>query len=63
MDQIQKMFGMSKKKQGGPPTTSDAIQKLRETEEMLCKKSDYIEGKIDGEVKIIKKNVRTNKRG
>ncbi|EDV25455.1 expressed hypothetical protein [Trichoplax adhaerens] len=53
---------MGKKKQGGPPTTSDAIQKLRETEEMLEKKSSYIEGKIDSEITIIKKHVRTNKR-
>lgn len=36
---ITKIFGGGKK--GGPPSPQQAIQKLRETEEMLSKKSEF----------------------
>lgn len=44
-------------------TTSEAIQKLRETEEMLIKKQEFLEKKIDQEIEIAKNNVKKNKRG
>ena len=34
------------KKKNAAPTAGEAIQKLRETEEMLQKKTDFLEGKI-----------------
>ena len=40
----------------------EAIQKLRETEEMLMKKQDFLEKKIEQEVTTAKKNAKTNKR-
>lgn len=56
-----KLFGGKKEDQA--LTTGDAIQKLRETEEMLVKKEEYLEKKIDIELKTAKKNASTNKRG
>ena len=47
----------------GMPTTGQAIQKLRETEEMLIKKQEFLEKKIDQELDIAKKNGTKNKRG
>jgi len=54
------MFGRSEK--AAPVTTGEAIQKLRETEEMLNKKQDFLEKKIEGEVSAARKNAKTNKR-
>ena len=47
MSLLGKLFGGKKKDQGEDPQT--AIQRLRETEEMLNKKSDFLEKKIDEE--------------
>jgi charged multivesicular body protein 4 len=55
-----KMFG---KKEEKAPSTGEAIQKLKETEDMLIKKQEYLEAKIDQEVVIAKKNASKNKRG
>lgn len=55
------IFGGKKKEQ--PPTTQEAIQKLRSTEELLQKKSDFLEKKIDTEVESARKNVSKNRRG
>lgn len=44
-------------------TTGDAIRNLRETEEMLIKKQEFLEKKIDQEIEIAKKNGSKNKRG
>jgi len=55
-----KLFGKGSDKD--PVTTGEAIQKLRETEEMLMKKQDFLEKKIDQEVTTAKKNAKTNKR-
>ncbi|VDM71787.1 unnamed protein product [Strongylus vulgaris] len=44
MSLFGKIFGG--KKQDVAPNTQDAIQKLRETEEMLIKKQDFLEKKI-----------------
>lgn len=56
-----KMFG-SDKKGSKAPTTGEAIQNLRETEEMLMKKQDFLEKKIEQEISIARKNAKTNKR-
>ena len=54
-----KIFGGKNKEQ--PPTTQEAIQKLRSTEEMLTKKSEFLEKKIDQEVATARKNASKNK--
>lgn len=56
-----KIFGGKSKEQ--PPTTQEAIQKLRSTEEMLTKKSEFLEKKIDGETETARKLASKNKRG
>ncbi|XP_063416869.1 charged multivesicular body protein 4b-like [Mytilus trossulus] len=58
---ISKMFGGGKGKNKAP-TPQEAIQKLRETEEMLEKKQAFLEKKIDQEVGTAKKNAAKNKR-
>ena len=45
-----------------PPTTQEAIQKLRDTEEMLTKKTEYLEKKIEAETSSAKRNVQANRR-
>lgn len=59
MSFLEKVFG---KKGGKQPTPQEAIQRLRETEEMLQKKSDFLEKKIEGELAIARKNGTKNKR-
>jgi len=54
-----KLFGGTKEK---APSTQDAIQQLRETTEMLQKKSDFFEKKIEMEVAAAKKAGTKNKR-
>ena len=56
-----KIFGGKSKEQA--PTTQEAIQKLRSTEEMLTKKSEFLEKKIDNEVETARKFAAKNKRG
>lgn len=53
------MFG---KKGDKAPTPQEAIQRLRETEEMLQKKSDFLEKKIEQELAVARKNGTKNKR-
>ncbi|XP_018578513.1 charged multivesicular body protein 4c, partial [Anoplophora glabripennis] len=55
-----KLFGGKKEDEG--PTTGEAIQKLRETEDMLLKKQDFLEKKIDEYMLLAKKNASKNKR-
>ena len=62
MSFISKIFGPGKK-DGSGPNPQDAIQGLRETEEMLQKKSDFLEKKIEQELTFAKKNGTKNKRG
>ena len=62
MSFLTKMFG-SGKKDGGAPTPQEAIQRLRETEEMLQKKSDFLEKKIETEIATARKHGTKNKRG
>jgi len=59
MSLFEKVFG---KKGGKAPTPQEAIQRLRETEEMLQKKSDFLEKKIEQELGIARKNGTKNKR-
>ena len=59
MSGIMKFFG---RKGEAAPTTGEAIQKLRETEEMLMKKQEFLEKKIISEVATAKRNAKTNKR-
>lgn len=59
MSFLTKMFG---KKEEKAPTTGEAIQKLRETEDMLIKKQEFLESKIDQEIAIAKKNASKNRR-
>lgn len=53
------MFG---KKEPVAPTTGEAIQKLRETENMLIKKQEFLETKIELELDTARKNGTKNKR-
>lgn len=62
MSVFGKLFG-SGGKGGKAPTPQEAIQRLRETEEMLAKKQDFLEKKIDQELMTAKKNGTKNKRG
>lgn len=61
MSFLGKMFG-GKGGKDAPVTTGEAIQKLRETEDMLMKKQDFLEKKIEQEVSTARKNAKTNKR-
>lgn len=62
MSVFGKLFGGGGKG-GKGPSPQDAIQKLRDTEEMLAKKQDFLEKKIDQELMTAKKNGTKNKRG
>lgn len=57
---ISKAFATKKKEEIATP--QDAIQRLRETEEMLTKKSDFLEKKIEQEVATAKRHGTKNKR-
>lgn len=61
MSLLGKIFGGGKGGKG--PSPQEAIQKLRETEEMLSKKQDFLEKKIEQELQVAKKNGTKNKRG
>ncbi|XP_013872202.1 charged multivesicular body protein 4b [Austrofundulus limnaeus] len=60
MSLFAKMFGSNKS--GKAPTAQEAIHKLRETEEMLAKKQEFLEKKIEQELLTAKKNGTKNKR-
>ena len=59
MSGFMKLFGGSKEK---APNAQEAIQKLRETTDMLQKKSEYLEKKIENEVKVAKQHGTKQKR-
>ncbi|KAK6307812.1 charged multivesicular body protein 4c [Coregonus clupeaformis] len=61
MSVFGKLFGGGGKG-GKGPSPQEAIQKLRDTEEMLAKKQDFLEKKIDQELITAKKNGTKNKR-
>jgi len=60
MSAFAKIFGFKKDEKA--ITSGEAIQKLRETEEMLMKKQDFLEKKIEQELGIARKNGTKNKR-
>jgi len=60
MSLLGKLFGKTGDK---APTPQEAIQRLTETEEMLQKKSDFLEKKIETEIATARKNGTKNKRG
>jgi charged multivesicular body protein 4 len=60
MSVFGKMCGFRKDEKS--VTTGEAIQKLRETEEMLIKKQEFLESKIDQELATAKANGTKNKR-
>ncbi|XKL69182.1 hypothetical protein PGB90_006951 [Kerria lacca] len=55
-----KVFGGKKEEKG--PTTAEAIMNLRETENMLLKKQEFLEKKIEYEISVAKANGTKNKR-
>ncbi|KAI5621994.1 charged multivesicular body protein 4c, partial [Silurus asotus] len=61
MSFLGKIFGAGGKGDK-TPTAQDAIQKLRETEQMLSKKQEFLEKKIETELLTAKKNGTKNKR-
>jgi charged multivesicular body protein 4 len=61
MNILKNLFGKNENEK--PPTTEEAIQKLLEIEDLLKKRSDLLENKIDEQVNIAKKNAATNKKG
>ncbi len=60
MSFLGKMFGGKKEEKG--PSTVDAIKNLRETENMLLKKQEFLEKKIETELATAKANGTKNKR-
>ncbi len=65
MSKSHRLFGRSKggrrQERDNAPTTGQSIQSLRETEEMLNKKQQYLEKKIETEVANARRNAKTNK--
>ncbi|KAL4655743.1 charged multivesicular body protein 4b isoform X1 [Arapaima gigas] len=61
MSLFGKIFGTGGKG-GKSPTPQEAILRLRETEEMLTKKQEFLEKKIEQELITAKKNGTKNKR-
>ncbi|XP_033116279.1 charged multivesicular body protein 4b-like [Anneissia japonica] len=57
---FSKIFGGKKKEQA--PSTGEAIQRLRQTEEMLNKKQDFLEKKITEELKTARNKGTKDKR-
>lgn len=62
MSAIAKWFGGGGKN-AKAPTPQEGIQRLRETEEMLTKKQEFLENKIQQELMTAKKYGIKNKRG
>jgi hypothetical protein len=56
---MMRLFGKPKQ----APSPADAIQRLRETLELLEKREKYLEKKIENELALAKKNAKQNKRG
>lgn len=55
------MFG--EKKEKTTPSTAEAIKNLRDLENVLIKKQEWLEKQIDEQLEIAKKNGTKNKRG
>lgn len=68
MSKITKFFkssseSSSRHRSRAGPTPQEAIHKLRETEEMLTKKQEFLEKKIEQELMTAKKHGTKNKQG
>ncbi|XP_063306424.1 charged multivesicular body protein 4c [Pelobates fuscus] len=62
MSKITKLFKSSGSKNQKGPSAQEALFKLRETEEMLTKKQEYLEKKIEQELATAKRHGTKNKR-
>ncbi|XP_078501057.1 charged multivesicular body protein 4a isoform X2 [Lissotriton helveticus] len=62
MSALGRIFGKGKNAKGKAPSPQEAIQKLRETEEIMVKKQEFLEGKIQQELATAKKHGTKNKR-
>lgn len=62
---LGKLFGTGAGGKGGGkgPSPQEAIQRLRDTEEMLSKKQEFLEKKIEQELAAARKHGTKNKRG
>lgn len=67
MSKISKFFkgggGSAAHKSRGGPTPQEALARLRETEEMLSKKQEYLETRIERELAAARQHGTKNKRG
>ncbi|XP_043914575.1 charged multivesicular body protein 4b-like [Protopterus annectens] len=62
MSGFGKFFGKGKQSKGKTPSPQEAIQKLRETEEIMVKKQEFLEQKIQQELTTAKKHGTKNKK-
>jgi hypothetical protein len=60
MSFLKKVFGGKKKE---APSTTNSIQNVLQTEELLIKKQEVLEEKIQQEHEIARQNASKNKRG
>lgn len=64
MSKLGKFFkGGGSSKTRAAPSPQEALARLRETEEMLGKKQEYLENRIQRELSLAKKHGTQNKRG
>lgn len=66
MSKISKFFkggGSAASKGRGGPSPQEALARLRETEEMLSKKQEYLETRIERELAAARQHGTKNKRG
>lgn len=64
MSKLGKFFkGGGSSKSRAAPSPQEALARLRETEEMLGKKQEYLENRIQRELTLAKKHGTQNKRG
>lgn len=63
MSLLSRLFGGGKDSAAKSMSPADAIQRLREVEEMLEKKQQFLEKKVEAELESAKKNGTKNKRG
>lgn len=64
MSKLGKLFrGTRSSRARAAPSPQEALARLRETEEMLAKKQEYLENRIQRELALAKKHGSQNKRG
>uniref|UniRef100_V9LBZ7 Chromatin modifying protein 4C n=1 Tax=Callorhinchus milii TaxID=7868 RepID=V9LBZ7_CALMI len=62
MSKISKMFSGSRSGKQPPPSPQEAIHRLRQTEEMLTKKQEYLETRITRELETARRHGTKDKR-